>query len=1035
MSLPGLSIRRPVAMSCLLIGLTLLGLNAYRKMGIEYLPKVDVPYVTVVTIYPGGSPQEIETDIAKRIEDAVVSIDGLKHVTSSCMENVCQTLLEFNLEVDVDVAANDTREKLDLIINDFPSGTEKPKVLKFDINAQPIINMALTGDVSVDELYDYADNQLRDKLSVISGVADVELIGGAEREVHILLDRDKLGARGLTSMDVYQSVQQGIKLIPSGRVRQGETEFGVKFDADFRNIPSIGDLPIVSKNGARCFVRDVAKVEMSTEELRQTAYVDGRPCIGVKVVKKADANAVKVVDGVRKALGKLQETLPGGMELIWITDDGTFIRATVDSTTSDILQGIVLTAIILFFFLYNFRSTIIVAITMPLTILIGLFLISAFGYTLNMSTLMSIGLSVGILVTNSIVVLESIVKRFEELGDAKKAAEIGAGEVLVAVFASAGTNLVVLFPIATMGSQIGMFFAPFAWTMILLTIASLFISFTLTPILCSIMLKKSTRRSWSPIGWMESWFNWVLGHMTNGFGRSLQFFERHRSAAVLLLVGTVALFYFSLQLAAVVGFTFFDEPDRGEIFVKLEYPTHYNLNQTLSRVQEVENKLHGLPHLKHMLTTIGKVQGMIGRSSEGVYLAQVLLKFNDKMDRPGLTVDDIMDQARDLLADHTDCVFTLGKPSGIGGQGVPIELEIMGQDLGELDKLALTLQSEARNIRGLKDTDTNVRPGKPELRIRPNRTLLADLNFPATGLGLMLRANLEALESGVYKEAGRNYDIVIKMAEEPGKDQVNSFLLPAMEGQPMVLSNVSTIEEQIAPVQITRKDKSRISKLFSGLDPKKPMGTAVEELNAVMDNKIQLPPGYRYGYTGEYEIMAEATAEFAEAAMIAIVLVFLVLAALLESFKQPFIIMLTLPLGLVGILWALAVAGLSISMFVMLGAVMLIGIVVNNAILIMDRLNQLVTQGVPRHQAMIHSCKEEFRPILMITMGAILGMVPIATGTGLGSEMRAALGVASIGGIAISALLTLFLIPIVYDLFTRRSADHHAAPEPPAASE
>jgi HAE1 family hydrophobic/amphiphilic exporter-1 len=1020
MSLPGLSVRRPVAMCCLIIGLTLLGVNAYRKMGLEFLPKVDVPYATVVTIYPGGSPQEIETDIAKRIEDAVVSIDGLKHVTSSCMENVCQTLLEFNLEVDVDLAANDVREKLDLIINDFPEGTEKPKVLKFDVNAQPIITMALSGDVPVDELYDYADNALRDRLTVIPGVATVDLTGGAEREVQVLLDRDRLAARGLTSMSVVEALQRGVRLIPSGRIRQGDSEYSVKFDADYPEIAEIGSLPLASKDGSRCYVRDVAEVKMSTAELRQTAYLDGQPCISIKVVKKADANAVRVADAVRQAMGTLQSTLPGGMKLAWVTDDGTFIRATVDSTTGDIIQGVFLTALILFFFLYNFRSTIIVAITMPLTILIGLFLISAFGYTLNICTMLAIGLSVGILVTNSIVVLESITKRFEATGNAKEAAELGASEVLVAVTASAATNLVVLFPIAVMGSQIGLFMAPFAWSMILVTLVSLFISFTLTPILCSILLKERVHWRWSPLFWMERGFNRGFDGFARGFAGLLRIFERKRWAAVLFLLGTAVFFYGSLRLAAVVGFTFFDEPDRGDVFVKLEYPTRYNLEQTLTQVKEVEERLRALPYLQHMLTTIGKVQGMIGRSSEGVYLAQVLLKFNDKMDRPGTSVDDLIEQAREALKGHMDCIATIGKPSGVGGQGVPIELEVKGDDLDELDHLALNIQDLTRDIWGFKDPDTTVRPGKLEVRVRPDRVLLADLGVPATGVGLIMRANIEGLKSGVFKEAGRNYDIVVKMSEQQGIEQVESFLLPGMEGRPMTLSNVTSIEQDTAPVQITRKDKRRISKLYSGLDPKKPLGTAVDELSALIDQKIQLPPGYSYRYTGEYEIMSEATAEFLEASLISIMLVYLVLAALLESFKQPFIIMLTLPLGLVGILWALALARLSISMFVMLGAVMLIGIVVNNAILIMDRLNQLVAQGVPRHRAMIEASTAEFRPIVMITLAAILGMVPIATGTGLGSEMRASLGVAAIGGIALSALLTLLVIPIVYDLFTRK---------------
>lgn len=1031
MSLPSFSVSRPVAVSCLIIALTFLGINAYRKMGLELLPSVDMPYVTVLTIYPGGSPQEIETDIAKRIEDVVVSVEGLKHVTSTCMENVCHTLLEFNIEVDVDIAANDVREKLDLIVNDFPSGTEKPNVLKFDINAVPIIYLALTGDVPIDELYDFADNTLRDRLTVISGVAELQLIGGAEREVQVLLDRTKLAARGLTSLDVVEALQRGIRTIPSGRIQEGDTEFTVKFDAEYTEVSALGELQLTGKEGARCYLRDIARIEMGMAELRQAAFLNGQHCIGIRVVKRSDANAVEVVRAVDSAMDTLRRTLPGGMDLVWITDDGAFITATVDSTTSDIIQGIFLTAMILFFFLYNIRTTIIVGITMPLTIVIALFFIQAFDYTLNVSTLMAMGLSVGILVTNSIVVLESITKRFEESGNAVAAAREGASEVMTAVFASAGTNIVVLFPIAIMGGMIGFFMAPFAWTMIIMTAVSLFISFTLTPILCSVLLKVRTHWRWSPVAFMERIWNALFRHISRGFAAILKFFERRRWAAILFLLSTAFIFYQSLKIAAIVGFTFFSHADQGELYVKLEYPTRLNLQETLGRVREVEQRLVHLPELRHKFTTIGKVEGVIGRSSEGVFLAQILLKFSEKTER-SIGIGELLDKTRELLQDLPDVIVSVGQPSGIGGQSTPIELEVAGDEFDELDRLALRIEGFTKQLEGFKDPDTTVRSGKPEIRVRPNRAILADLGIPATAVGLMMRANIEGIEAGTYKEGGRNYDIVVKMEERSGKDQVSEFLLPAMPGRPMLLSNIGRIEEAEAPIQITRKNKQRISKVFTDLDLNMPLGTAVDRLSKKIDEEGQLPPGYSYNFVGEYEIMQESIAEFLEAAIIAIVLVFLVLAAILESFKQPFLIMLTLPLGLIGVLVALLIGGESISMFVLLGSVMLIGIVVNNAILIMDRVNQLLQIGVHRHEAMIRATAEEFRPIVMITLAAILGMWPLATGTGLGSEMRTALGVASIGGIALSALLTLLVIPILYDLFTRRDHRDHK-PLPPEA--
>ncbi len=747
MFLSTVSIRRPVAMCSLIIALSLLGINAYRKMGLEYLPQIDMPYITIVTVYPGGSPSEIETDIAKRIEDVVVSIDGLKHVTSACMENLCQTLLEFHLNVDVDVAANDVREKLDLIVNDFPSGTEKPKVLKFNINAKPIINLALTGDVPIDELFDFADNRLRDRITTLEGVADVQLIGGAKREVHVLLDREKLAARGLSSIDVVQAIQQEVRTIPSGRVREHGAEYSVKFDADYATVAAIGSLQVAGGDGQRCYLKDIGEVRMSTEELRQKAYIDGRPAIGIQVVKKAEANAEAVVTRVENAMAELQQALPGGMELVWVTDDGAFIRSTVDSTISNIWQGVALTALILFLFLYSFRTTIIVAITMPLTIIIGLFFMYYMGYTLNTVTLISIGLSIGILVTNSIVVLESIVKRMEIVEDPWAASLLGAREIGVAVLASAGTNVVVLFPIAMMGTQIGLFLRPFSLTMVVMTVVSLFISFTLTPIMCAVMLKKRVRRAGSILAFIERHWNRGFDHVAAGFAAVLRFFEKRRWAAALFLVLLAIGFLQSLEIASIVGFTFITDPDRAEMFVKLEYPTRYDLSRTVERVTKVEDQLRTLPEIRHIFTTIGKVEGMMGRTSEGVYLAQILLRLSEKTERRA-TLDELMEQARTLLADYPECVVTVGRPSGIGGQSTPIELEFYGDDFGELDRLALDSQRFAGEIWGLTDPDTTVRIGKPELRVRPHRAVLADLGVPATGLRMALRPNLEGLDAG-----------------------------------------------------------------------------------------------------------------------------------------------------------------------------------------------------------------------------------------------------------------------------------------------
>jgi len=1020
MFLSNASVKRPIAMGSLIIMLTLLGLNSARKLGLELMPKIDVPYITIITVYPGATPEEIETDVAKRIEDAVVTVDGLKHVTSSSMENVCQTLIEFHLDVDVDIAATDVREKLDMIRSDLPVDVEDPIIQKFDINATPIINLALTGDLPIDEIFDYADNTLRDRITTIQGVADVQLVGGAKREVQVQLDRQKLAARGLSSMNIVRTIQQGIRTIPAGNIQDEGTEYSVKFDADYKNTENIGELEIANTDGQRSRIKDVGNVVMATEELRQKASIDNHPCVSIRVIKKSDANAVEVVNAVKTAMTDLERFLPGGLELIWVDDDGRFIEATNESAWINVFQGIVLTSLILFLFLYNIRSLIVVCITMPLTIVIGLFIMDLANLTLNLSTLIAIGLSVGILVTNSIVVLEAIVKRFAQTGNAREAARLGTSEATIAVLASVGTNVVVLFPLVMMHSMVGLFIKALALTMLIMTAVSLLISFTLTPLLCSIIMAPPKNGKKSLLLRMERGWNRGFEGIIRGYRSLLEFNEKHRPAAVLTLLAVIGLFIISLSAAGRLGTSMTADSDRGKLFIKMEFPTDYDLAKTVQRVGEAEGRLRDVPELKHTLTTIGKVEGTIGQTSEGVHLAQLLLKFSERDERD-LTIDEIIAEVRSRLEDYPGAIITVNMPVLVGGQSSDVELEIIGEEYDTLNALALKVSELISPFEGIRDIDTTVRTGKPEIRILPRREILADRNLPATEVGMNLRANLEGITAGTFKKDARNYDIVVKLRKESGRGQVDAFLLPGDPGHPVLLKTLAHVEESRAPVLLTRKDKRRVSKLYANLGPGLPLGTAVERISDIIDTKGNFPPQYDYQFAGRYEVMAEGLEGLSEAGIISIILVVLMLAAILESFKQPAIILVTVPLALIGTILGLLWTGNSLGIFEIMSVVMMIGIVVNNAILILDQFNVHVKEGFPRHKAMIAAACERFRPVVMITIAAVLGMLPLAFGRGIGAEVRNGAGISMLGGILSSGILTLVVLPIIYDLFTRKS--------------
>lgn len=1018
MILSDAAVRRPVAMSALFIGLTFLGIQAYRKMPVEFMPSMDIPILTIQTVYPGASPDQLETDVAKRIEDQLMTVEGLDTLQSTCMENVCLTMVEFVTGVDIDIAATDVREKLDAIRSDFPADVEDPIIQKFDINATAVANLALVGDVSREELYDYADNTLKDRITTIPGVAECNLIGGAEREVHVRLDRDRLAARGLTSAQVAQTLQNAVRKVPAGRLRDHGREYTVEFDANAAAEADLLDIVLTAADGRRCTLRDVGRAEMSTAELRQKATFNGAPCIAIEVVKREDANAVQVVDRVRAAMDGLRRELPGGMRLEWVRDDGVFIRATAASAWSSVGQGILLTAVILFLFLHNLRSTFVVAITMPLTIIIGLFVMQFFGFTLNTSTLLSIGLSVGILVTNSIVVMEAIVKHLDQGSSPLEAARQGAAESWIPVLASAGTNLVVLFPIAMVKIIIGEFLRPLAITMITMTMVSLFMSFTLTPMLCMLLLRPRRQGStWNPLGYLERGWNWLFNQQVGAYGAALRFLERWRIAAALVLMAVGLIFVHSLSLVPRIGGSFVSDIDKGEITVRLEFPTSYSLAATEARVKEAEAQLTGLPELRSILTTMGKVQGVAGQASEGVYLGQLQLKFSERTERD-LTMPQLLDQVRQRLAGFPDCIVGIFRPTAIGGIESPLELYLYGDDLAALDQLGGELKAYAESEGSYTDVDTTARAGKPKLRITPKRTELADQDLAAVQVGMMLRGNLEGLEAGTFTRGDRNYDIVVKFDELSGREQVERFLLPAGAGKSQLIGGVAEASETTTPIQILRRDKRRVCKVSS--NTRVALGLASAKLMARAETI--LPPGYTARYEGQTKRMAQTNTAMSEAGLVALVLVVLTLAALMESWRQPLLILVTVPLGLVGYVWALYLFGETFSLFVVMSAVMLIGIVVNNAILIMDEYNAMVNRGVPRHQAMIRAACDEFRPIAMVTLAAVLGMLPMALDRSVGAEMRTGAGLASAGGILSSGILTAVVIPVLDNLLTRRAA-------------
>ena len=1014
------SVRRPIAMTAFIIILVMIGAYFYPKISIDLLPNMEIPVVLVRCEYQGASPTEIEAEIIRRVEDAVSSLDGIKHVTSLAMEDAANIQLEFNMGVDVDVAATDIREALNRIREDLPDGANEPLIRKIDTNATTVAQVFLVGDRTQDDLYDYADDTIADKFSSVPGVGEVRVYGANEMQIHILLDRDKLTAMNITINDIVKKLKENNIRKPVGRIQVDRNEKNVTFDGDFKSLDEIGSIEIGNFENRRVYLRDIAETKLMSREVRSKAFVNGKPAARFNIVKKGEANAIEVIKGIRARFDQMVKNgeLPSGMELVWFHDSGEFIQASVDDAWSSIIIGIVLTAVLLFLFLHEPRSTFIVMISMPISVIVTFAAMAYLDYSFNIMTLLSLGCSVGVLVTNSIVVIENIFKHIDRGEDIKNAAEHGTGEVIAAVSASALTNVVVFVPVMMMTTRIGSMMIPFAGVMVGATLVSLFISFTLTPILSCVMLKaKKDEPEDKKVSFIDKFFRpWDRGYdwLCSKFNKSIEWTEKHaKMFLVFVIAGSVAICVFVIPN---VGLSFLPFCDQGEIRIKFEFPSNYNLETTEKLVQEAVEHLKKYDFITGMSVNVGNANGGAGQVSAAVYLGQITIKTTKKMERKE-TIWELQELLRKELAYIDGCRVTLTIPATFGGSGAEIRCVINGPDLEVLEEAELKIMENLPAKGITRDLDSSRRERKPNINIRPNRTVLQNLGMSADELYQYLLGTLDGIEVGDFRAGSRTFDIRLKNKKEYGMEQIYQIAPALKNDNPLGTETLANIVEDARPVVINRYDKVRTMWIYANTAPGMALGPVSSEIGKMA--REALPPGYGVRMSGSVELMNDTAKEFLRVIALAAVLTYLLIAAIMESWSRPFLIMFTVPLGFLGMYLTLFLTGMSMSMMGLLGGVMMIGIVVNNAILIMDECKNLVDRGYSAHKAMILATESKFRPIVMTSIASVAGMLPMALGSGLGSELRASCGMGVVGGLLFASLLTLYVIPAMYFTFVK----------------
>ena len=811
-------------------------------------------------------------------------------------------------------------------------------------------------------------------------------------------------------------------------------------------------------------MHDLGTVRVATEEPRERSFLDGRPGVAVKVVKKSDGNTVETVRELRRRFEALQRELPAGVELHWLQDDAEIVQANVDNTLADIVSSILLCAIILFAFLVNLRTTFVVAVTMPVTVVISLFFLQLAGQTLNLSTLLAIGLSCGILVSNSIVVLESIVRRFNAADDAVPGSKVpssqvpgaaasgtcepsnlrtceprvgafdpwtaareGAAEQTVAILASAGTNVVVMLPIAMMTSMVGQTFGPFATTTLVVNAVSILVSFTLTPMLCAMVMRRESEQTGPLARWGRRW-EALLARWGGAYGAWLRRLAARRAALLAVLAGALALIVLTLRFGTGgLGFALFENDDWGRAFVRLEFPDYYDLGRTQAATLAIAERIRQDPDAVSVLATPGRADAIAGQASEGVYLAQIEVVYKPAAERPGRSIDDILEDLRAMLRAEPDVIATVSMPSYIAGVSATIQYNLKGPDLDELTARAQEVQRLAMTLPGLAQIDTGARDDKPEVRFLPDRAVMADMGLDAAAVGALLRANVDGVEAASYKEDLKTVDVRVKLAEREGAAAVGETPVPAAPGRPVPLSAFTREVRAGQKVMIFRHDKDTAILIGGNERAGYAAGTVGGQIAALAEENGLVGDGYTLAPVGTSEMLGESVADFAEAMVLSVVLTLLALAAILESWRKPFLVLLTVPLALVGVVATLALARMNVSIFVLLGGVMLIGVVVNPAVLIVDRFSQREKGGEGTVEAMSGAVADTFRAVLMVIVASGLGMLPIALSTGIGAVNRVGIGAASVGGIIVAGALTFLVVPAAAMLRPRGGRPPRAA--------
>ena len=1013
-----------------------MGLFSFQRLKVDQFPNIDFPVVVVLTEYPGASPEIVESEVSKKIEEGVNSIAGINALTSRSYENQSVVIIEFQLNMDGRKAAEDVREKVAGIRATLRDEVKEPRVIRFDPTSKSIWSLAVfpetqndTKSASLVQLTNYAEQIIKKRLENVRGVGAVNVLGGSRREINIYLRPDAMEALGVSADQIAAAVRNENQDLPVGALRSFTQERVIQVQSRIKRPEDFASIIVARKGSTPIRLSQVAHVNDGAQETENMALYNGERTLVLTVQKSQDANTIEVVDGLLSTLKVLREQLPPGIRLEPVSDGSRQIRVSVDNVRRTLIEGAVLTVLIVFLFLNSWRSTVITGLTLPISLIGTFWFMSMFGFTVNMITLMALSLCVGLLIDDAIVVRENIVRHVQMGKKAYDAAMIGTQEIGLAVLATTLSIVAVFLPIGFMEGIIGKFFHEFGITIVAAVLISMFVSFTLDPMLSSVWHDPSIHHAGqnkAPADWYDKtlgrvthWFEIQTDRMSDRYQNMLAWALHHKLTT---LLSALSIFVASVFMVPLLGTEFVPKGDYSETTLSFQTPVGTSLESTALKAKQVEKIVREFPEVQYTLT------GMNTPNAQGKNNASIYIRLVDRKQRQR-SVEDIASLLRERLNKVAGITVThVGTLDSVGG-GKQIEFSLQGSDQRELERLTLQILEKVRHIPGLVDLDSSVKPNKPSIAIKVLRESASDLGLSVAPISGALRTLIAGQTVGNWRAPDdQTYDVNVRLAPEyrnsPQDLERLPFSLPASDSSSRTvrLGQIAQIQETTGSNQINRRDLMREVSINANAS-RRSAGEISNEIRKILE-AVAWPPGYRYQFGGTTKSMGESFQYAITALIMAVIFIYMILASQFKSFLQPLALMTSLPLTLIGVVLALMAFKSALSMFSVIGIVMLMGLVTKNAILLVDfairaREGSVSDSGQPilglnRHDALLMAAKVRLRPILMTTLAMIFGMIPLAFAMTEGSEQRAPMGQAVIGGVITSSLLTLVVVPVVY---------------------